>query len=510
MIPLPVRTTERPAPYRPSRWARLTGWVRGTGRPRLAGFVRVANRGRVTDLVRGAGQAWHPDWARHPGWARLTAVAGRHWLALAAGGSAVFAGVTALISVNQPERLWGVCGVIAYPVATVAVLLVRRWGEAVAVGISLVGALLVPLGWMLKAGLAQPEVGVVSRSAAMFLHRGTPYEGLSALAAAHSVNAYDPYLPALIMFGIPRTLLGGGPLTDPRVWFGLVFAAAFVTAAALAGARRPVWCTAVVAVSPVVALPLTVGGDDLPVLGLMCLGLAVACRDDLGRLRPVAAGLVMGLAAAMKATAWPALVIVGVLVAARHGRRGVVPFVLAALGVAVAADGATLAAHPDAAWVNTVLFPLGLAKMKSPAASSLPGHLIASAWSGGHAVDLLLIAAAGLALGLWLIRRPPRSIQAAGWRLVLGLTILFLLAPASRVGYFTYPFGLAAWLLMLRAGTEPLPAQAPAAGAAEAVQASAAQAARGAAAQAAAARAPDLGGVMMWRARRGSDSRDGR
>jgi hypothetical protein len=308
---------------------------------------------------------------------------------------------------------------------------------------------------MVSTGLAQPEVGVVSRSAAMFLHRGTPYQGLTALAAAHSVNAYDPYLPALIMFGIPRALLGGGPVTDPRVWFGLVFVLTFITAAAVAGARRPGWCAAVVTASPVVALPLSVGGDDLPVLGLMCLGMAVAGRDDLGRWRPVAAGLVMGLAAAMKATAWPALAVTLVFVTARQGRRAVVPFVAAAFGVAVAADGATLASHPAAAWANTVLFPLGLAKMKSPAASALPGHLIASTWSGGHVADLVMIAAVGLAIGVWLFVRPPQGMQAAGWRLVLGLTALFLLAPASRVGYFTYPFGLAAWLLMLRTGAGP-------------------------------------------------------
>jgi hypothetical protein len=40
--------------------------------------------------------------------------------------------------------------------------------------------------------------------------------------------------------------------------------------------------------------------------------------------------------------------------------------------------------------------------------------------------------------------------RAAGWRLALGLALLFLLAPASRVGYFVYPLGLAAFLLLSR------------------------------------------------------------
>ena len=45
---------------------------------------------------------------------------------------------------------------------------------------------------------------------------------------------------------------------------------------------------------------------------------------------------------------------------------------------------------------------------------------------------------------------PPADVHAAGWRLVTGLTLLFLLAPASRAGYFIYPIGLSAWLLLAR------------------------------------------------------------
>jgi len=68
------------------------------------------------------------------------------------------------------------------------------------------------------------------------------------------------------------------------------------------------------------------------------------------------------------------------------------------------------------------------------------------------------MAAAGAGVAASLIIRPPKDAQAAGWRLVLGLTLLFGLAPASRVGYFVYPLGLAAWLLLLRAATSARPA----------------------------------------------------
>jgi phosphatidylinositol alpha-1,6-mannosyltransferase len=53
-------------------------------------------------------------------------------------------------------------------------------------------------------------------------------------------------------------------------------------------------------------------------------------------------------------------------------------------------------------------------------------------------------------VGAWLVARPPRDVRAAVWRLAVGLTALFLLAPATRAGYFMYPLGLAAWLLLTR------------------------------------------------------------
>jgi hypothetical protein len=101
---------------------------------------------------------------------------------------------------------------------------------------------------------------------------------------------------------------------------------------------------------------------------------------------------------------------------------------------------------------NTILFPLGLTKIKSPAASVLPGHLIAQAWGGGHWVAIALVVIAGLGVAASLIAWPPRDERAAGWRLVAGLTLMIMFAPASRFGYFAYPLGLAAWLVLDRAG----------------------------------------------------------
>ncbi len=371
------------------------------------------------------------------------------WAAALFAACALFAGAVALVSANPPQRLWGVLAAGAYGAAAVAMVAWRRHGMRLAVAIAVGGALVAPLAWMAATGAGQPEIAVIIRSAALLLHHGTPYEGTTALAAARGFNAYNPYLPALAVFGLPHALFGGGLLTDPRLWFGVVFVIAFGCALSAAAVPHAWRWAALITASPVIAFPLSTGGDDLPVLALMCLGLALLGN----RSRPAAAGLVLGLAAAMKATAWPALAVAFALVAARDGKRGAAWFTAAALSVAMVADGPVLARQPGAMVANTVLFPLGLTKIKSPAASVLPGHLIAQAWGGGHWVAIALVVIAALAVAASLIAWPPRDEYAAGWRLVAGLTFVFLFAPASRFGYFVYPLGLSAWLLLApRAG----------------------------------------------------------
>ena len=96
----------------------------------------------------------------------------------------------------------------------------------------------------------------VIRSAALFLHHGTPYQGAHAVATAHNPYVYNPYLPTLAVFGVPHALFGGGLLTDPRLWFGVVFVLGFAGTLALTGVPRPWLWTAVVTASPVIAFPL--------------------------------------------------------------------------------------------------------------------------------------------------------------------------------------------------------------------------------------------------------------
>ncbi len=408
--------------------------------------------------------------------AALSAILHHDWPAALLATCALFACVVAAISANAPERLWGVLAAGAYGLAALAALAGRQRGLPVALAISIAGAVIAPLAWMAIAHTGQPEVGVVIRSAGMFLHRGTPYQGAGAIAATHDVNAYNPYLPTLAVFGIPHALFGAGLLTDPRVWFGVVFALGFGWALKLSDVRRPWMWTAVVTASPVIAYPLSTGGDDLPVLALLCLGLALlrpvpvtageaggpgTARGGLGTRQIILGGSVLGLAAGMKATAWPAVAVALALVAARGGWRAAGWLALAALGVPLAADGPVLFAQPGQVATNTILFPLGLTKIKTPAASALPGHLIAQTWAWGHWASIGLVLAGGLAIAAWLVLRPPQDEASAGWRLVIGLVVMFAFAPATRFGYIVYPLGLACWLLLARFARADLRQPAP-------------------------------------------------
>ena len=64
----------------------------------------------------------------------------------------------------------------------------------------------------------------------------------------------------------------------------------------------------------------------------------------------------------------------------------------------------------------------------------------------GRLIAVALLALACLGIVASLIIRPPRTVPAATWRLVIGLSLMFVLAPATRFGYFLYPAGLLAWL----------------------------------------------------------------
>src|ERR1700733_4900683 len=382
-----------------------------------------------------------------PGWQSPAAIP-RRWLAGLFAVSAIFASLVAIFSSDQVHQLWGAMAACGYGLAVAAVLGWRKRGVDLALGLSFCGALVLPLGWMAAKALEQPEVAVVARSAWTLIHQGSPYAGAASLATTHNPNAYNPYLPVMTLFGLPRAVIGGGALTDPRGWFGLVFILVFWLALRDGGARHPGRWAILIAASPVIAFELAVGGTDVPMVAFLCLGFAF-----LWERKPVLAGLALGIGASMKATAWPALLVAIALLAVRDGKRAVRNFTLAALGVVLVCVGPFLVHHPKALVENTIMFPLGLASVKSAARSPLPGYLISSTWPHtGHTVVVVLLALAGLAVAASLVFKPPRSVPRAVVLLAGAMTLMFVLAPSTRFGYFIYPAGLAIWLLAVWVG----------------------------------------------------------
>ncbi|NSC19797.1 DUF2029 domain-containing protein [Streptomyces albus subsp. chlorinus] len=330
-------------------------------------------------------------------------------------GCAVVALGLALVSDLGPHRVWGAVAATGY--AAAAVLACGARSRPVARLVSVAGAVVVPLVSLVAAGLGQLELTVVERSGQSLLTTGSPYATDPA-----AVADFNPYLPGMALFGV----LPG----DARWWMGGVFVAAL--AAAGLGRARLFAC-------PLVALPLAVGGIDLPLVGLMCLGIVLAGRGRSGR-----AGLVLGAAAALKWTAWPALPVALALIAVRRGGRPALRYAAVALSTATAAVLPFALADPVGFYRNVIAFPLGLTDITSPAASPLPGHLLAAYVPGGRVIALALLAVSALLIAVSLVVRPPGRTRTAAARLALGLGLATALMPATRFGYLIYPLVLGA------------------------------------------------------------------
>ena len=375
------------------------------------------------------------------------------WLAGGLAACALFAVGVAVFSADPLHRLWGTSAACAYALAAAAVMAWRSRqtaGVDIALGLMICGAILVPLLWMVWTGHGEPEVSVVANSAKTLITHGTPYKSAQVLATTTDPNQYNPYLPLMAVFGLPQALLGHGPLTDPRVWFGIVFLVVFAAALKVAGARDSVRWALLATASPIIAFELCVGGTDVPMVAFLCLGFALLWRP--GRSNAIAGGLALGIASSMKATAWPALIVAFALLYVRDGRREAWRFTAVALAVVAVIVGPFAVLQPGSLVKNTILFPLGLASVKSQAASPLLGHALAQTGTLGHTIVVILLIGSALAIAASLVISPPRDVPAATVRLVIGLSAMFVLAPSTRFGYFIYPAALVLWLLVSRAG----------------------------------------------------------
>ncbi|MFG3580834.1 glycosyltransferase 87 family protein [Micromonospora chersina] len=406
-----------------------------------------------------------------------TTLAARRWQAVdtAGGGlpldlglyavSAVFAAVTAATSTLLPHRAWGTIATIGYALAALAaagqLLARRRRPDTLLAGLPARWAV-TGFAWATTALLpvvaqsiqraggrtdrAQEEVVVVEHAGARLAEHGTPYLGHDAIAAlppGEQLLGYTPYQPGMALFGLPRAAADAW-WTDARVWFALVtalaLAAAVLALRTTAGPAAPRRDAAVLravqaaTVLPICALTLATGGDDLPVLALCLLALALAAAG-----RPGRAGLAVGAAGALKLFAWPVAV---VLVCWALTRRAGLRTALGALGLPVLALLPVLLVDRDALVENVLRFPLGHGLVTSPAQSPFPGHLIATALPAGRLIAAALLVAVAVAIAVRLLRRPPRTAAATALICGYGLLAAILLMPTTRFGYLLYPLAL--------------------------------------------------------------------
>jgi hypothetical protein len=373
------------------------------------------------------------------------------------GASLLFAVATALWSEFSGYRVWGTIAAPGYLLAALcsAWLLCRcptisERARVAAAAAVVPFSLVAPLAVLLvrrSSGTAwsmQPEVWVVERSALLMLTAGTPYRDTSALGRPPVADDYMPYGPAMAVFGLPSALAGEAACTDARVAFTLVSAVLVALALRQLGwPAVPARAAQLIVACPLTALNSAVGGDDLPVIALLLLSLALSQRRSLAW-----SGAVAGLALSIKLTALPPLVILAASILVGTNMWALCRFAAAAAGVCAVIVVPVLAANPAAFVEHVLRFPAGLAAARSPAASPLPGHLIASTGPTGHLTALALLGVAAVGVAVWLAVRPPKSTTDAALRAAVALGAATLLAPATRFGYLIYPAALVGAMIL--------------------------------------------------------------
>jgi hypothetical protein len=340
--------------------------------------------------------------------------------------------------------------------------------RVVAFLIVLFGATIVPLTmeviWRSEGNAAlhvQPEVVVVEQAGTRAAHGRDPYQVVD--RDGHILihedtepiyELYYPYLPGMVIFGFTSSASKvEARLTDARIQF-LVFTTLVAILALWRMKPRTdarIRAFQVLTALPTAALPLATGGDDMPVAALMLLGLCA-----LQRRRPFLAGLALGAASSLKFTAWPLVVFALWGAYDLKAHRAIGRYVLGAVVVVAPVVLPVALQNPSAFIDNVVRFPLGLAGVRSPAASALPGHELVAAFPSAHKAYVGVVGVVGIAILIrYLMKRPPRNpadvARLTGWFMLIAI----LLAPATRVGYLLYPINLFVWAWMLRRSDEP-------------------------------------------------------
>ncbi len=400
--------------------------------------------------------------------ARWGALSGPRSDALLYGASGLFALGLGLFSREPAQARWGLLAVPAYVTgAVLALLLARRaraglLGRGLLLGLVILGAVAIPLGLEARwrhldpgASFAQPEVSVIERAGSNLSQGKDPYRAyvhnghlVDAVKGVPPFESFFPYFPLMGVFGLPsaETHRSGG-LTDARIVMSLMTLATSALALGLLRLERDrkLRVAQILIALPTGALFLSTGGDDMPILALSLLGVAALQRRS-----NYVAGISLGLASAMKLTAWP--VAAGALLVARNsqgrsGARRIAALVTAIVAVTVIPFALK---NPGSFIANVFSFPLGLAGVRSPAASALPGHILTTLWAPlGHVLAPLALLGLGIFGARYLRRHWPIDLSQMLVLLGVAFSVMILSASATRIGYVVYPLNFFLWSRVL-------------------------------------------------------------
>jgi Glycosyltransferase family 87 len=398
-------------------------------------------------------------------WCAQSALSRDGWLYLIAAAFAIVLGWT---STQGPQWEWGYLTVGPYAlIAVVAFALSRRvlrrenLARVVLLCAVVVGAVFVPLGLEAHWRHAQPEVGVITRAGDQLAKGKDPYRAyddhgrvVNQIQGLPAFESFFPYFPLMGIFGLPSAVTHQGKgLTDARIIMTLMTLIASGWALALLRASREqkIRVAQVLVALPTGALFLATGGDDMPILALMLLGVVAVQRR-----RTNLAGISLGLAAAMKLTAWP-MAIGALLVTRDKNGRSTWKQVLAWIVAIVAVTTVPFIFHAPVAFMQNVFeFPLGISGVASPAASALPGHILTT-WMPalGHVLAPVTFVVGGYFLAKYMRRHWPLTLSRLLSVLSVSFLVLICVATATRIGYVIYPLNLALWATVTREAKVP-------------------------------------------------------
>jgi glycosyl transferase family 87 len=423
-------------------------------------------------------------------WDRVKRISPEVGDALLYGTSALFALLTIYTSENALYQVWGRMALLPFAfgalASTALALVVRRarrrqanhaltkrqhrraWLTRIIVAACVfAGSLAIPMGFEVlwrfdhvAGSHQQPEVVTVEVGGQDIVHDKDPY--VIPVRLHHAVRYHPPgqpdfegflpYLPLMAVAGIPSEIWPNNGLSDARIFFCLttLVVAAVALYLCRANGRRKIRAIQALIILPLASLPLATGGDDIPVVAFLLLAIVLAQRH-----RPFASGVVFGIASAMKFTAWPLAALALFAARGRNGERRPFSMLAGIVVVAVPTIFPFALRGPFALIDDVVLFPLGLSKIPTTAASALPGHVLVSEFpSLSRALPLAVGLVLAVLLARHLYRRTPGT--AAEVCKIAGVVMgaLILLAPDPRIGYLLYPINFLVWAYLL---AEPAP-----------------------------------------------------